>query len=221
MNDSISSFNKKTIDTALNKTISKQEELRLNNISKQSIIYLLTGLMIFIFGISLILQYKKQKQIKKIEGILRQLEANHNQSESSEIITQKTATKNTKDEKITLMSQEAEEKLLEKLLDFENKNLYLERKVSLPYVAGEIETNTKYLSYIIKKHKGKDFNDYINDLRINYIVEKITHDPVYRQYKINTLAEETGFSSHSKFATVFKASLGVSPSEFIKYFQKK
>ena len=118
------------------------------------------------------------------------------------------------------MSAEAEEKLVEKLEEFEKKQLFLERKVSLPFVAAEIETNTKYLSYIIKQHKGKDFNEYINDLRINYIVQKITDDPVYRQYKINTLAEEAGFSSHSKFATVFKAAIGVSPSEFIKYFQQ-
>lgn len=119
------------------------------------------------------------------------------------------------------MPAEAEEKLLEKLHKFEEKQLFLERKVSLPYVAAEIETNTKYLSYIIKKHKEKDFNEYINDLRINYIIQKITDNPIYRQYKINALAEESGFSSHSKFATVFKASVGVSPSEFIKYFQQK
>lgn len=221
LNDSISNINKKAVDAALNKTISKQEELRLNNSSKQTIIYTLSTVVLFILGIFFFLYYKKQKQIKKIEKVLEKLKAKQNNPETLLSTDSKIDKVQEKDEKTALMSPEAEKKLLEKLQDFEESQLFLERKVSLPYVATEIETNTKYLSYIIKKHKGKDFNEYINDLRINYIVQKITDDPIYRQYKINTLAEEAGFSSHSKFATVFKATIGVSPSEFIKYFKQK
>ncbi len=218
LNDSISKIDRKV----LSNTISKQEEQYLNSISKQTIIYSLLSLVLIIFGISYFLHYKKkkQKQIQKIESVLEQLKAKQDNPERV-LPIQQTESQQDKEEKITLMPPEAEEKLLEKLHNFEKKQLYLERKVSLSYVAVEIEANTKYLSYIIKKHKGKDFNEYINDLRINYIVQKITNDPVYRQYKINILAEETGFSSHSKFATVFKANTGVSPSEFIKYFNKK
>lgn len=221
LNDSISSIDRK----ALTNTISKQEEQYLNNISKQTLIYILLSLALIVFGISYFLYYKKkkQKQIQKIENILKQLKEKQDSSDTDSSTISKTEKISDKEneEEITLMPPEAEEKLLEKLSDFEKKQLYLERKVSLSYVASEIETNTKYLSYIIKKHKGKDFNKYINDLRIDYIVQKITNNPVYRQYKINTLAEETGFSSHSKFATVFKTNIGVSPSEFIKYFNKK
>ncbi len=221
LNDSISSINKKAVDAALNKTISKQEELRLNNSSKQTIIYTLSAIVFLILGIFLFLYYKKQMQIKKIEKVLEKLKAKQNNQETLLPTNPAILKVEEKDEKTALMSPESEQKLLEKLQEFEKNQLFLERKVSLPYVAAEIETNTKYLSYIIKKHKEKDFNEYINDLRINYIVQKITDDPIYRQYKINTLAEETGFSSHSKFATVFKATIGVSPSEFIKYFQQK
>ncbi|RTZ46822.1 hypothetical protein EJ377_15815 [Chryseobacterium arthrosphaerae] len=45
----------------------------------------------------------------------------------------------------------------------------------------------------------------MNRLRINYIVDKLINDEKYRQYKISILADECGFSSHSKFAAVFKA----------------
>jgi len=225
LNDSISNIDKKAVDTALSSTISKQEKLHLDSTSKQTATYTLSSLALIVFGTSFFLYYKKKKQnqIKKIEAILEQLKAKQSNPENvllvvSEIV--ETEDKEEEEENM-LMSAEAEEKLLEKLHNFEKKKLYLERKVSLSYVAAEIESNTKYLSYIIKKQKGKDFNKYINDLRINYIVQKINDDPVYRQYKINFLAEETGFSSHSKFATVFKNTVGVSPSEFIKYFEKK
>lgn len=221
LNDSISNSNKKAVDSALNKTISKQEELLLNNSSKQMIIYTLSSVVFIIFVVSFFLYYKKQKQIQKIEKVLLQLKRKHDNPESVVLKVDMTDHVQEKEDKTLLMPPEAEEKLLEKLNDFEVKQLFLERKVSLSYVAAEIETNTKYLSYIIKKHKGKDFNEYINDLRISYIIQKITDQPIYRQYKINTLAEEAGFSSHSKFATVFKSSIGVSPSEFIKYFKEK
>lgn len=228
LNDSISNIDKKAVDTALSSTISKQEKLYLDHTSRQALIYTLLSLALIVFGSLFFLYYKKQKQnqIKKIETILEQLEAKQRDSQQvlfTEAKTDETAEIADKEggEENMLMSVEAEEKLLEKLHNFEKKKLYLERKVSLSYVAAEIESNTKYLSYIIKKHKGKDFNKYINDLRITYIVQKINDDPVYRHYKINFLAEETGFSSHSKFATVFKNTVGVSPSEFIKYFEKK
>jgi len=223
LNDSISKIDKKAVDTALSSTISKQEEQHLDSISKQTIAYTLSSLALIVFGVLFFLYYKKQKQkqIKKIESILEQLKAKQNNPDAVIAIPEADTVQDKEEEEIALMSPEAEEKLLEKLHDFERKELYLERKVSLSYVAAQVETNTKYLSYIIKKHKGKDFNKYINDLRINYIVQKINDNPVYRQYKINFLAEETGFSSHSKFATIFKSTVGVSPSEFIKYCQEK
>ncbi len=221
LNDSISNVNKIAVNAALDKTISKQEELLLNNSSKQTVIYTLSGAVLSIFGLSIFLYYKKQRQIQKIEKVLAQLKSKQEHREHAVLTADQSDREKEKEDRILLMPPEAEEKLLEKLADFEMKNLFLERKASLPYVAAEIETNTKYLSYIIKKHREKDFNDYINDLRISYIVQKITDHPVYRQYKINALAEEAGFSSHSKFATVFKSSIGVSPSEFIKYFKEK
>nr|WP_246625384.1 helix-turn-helix domain-containing protein [Edaphocola aurantiacus] len=93
--------------------------------------------------------------------------------------------------------------------------------MSLSYLATHINTNTKYLSRVINQHKQKDFNGYINELRVNYIIVQLNSDPVWRKYKISTLADEAGFSSHSKFATVFKSITGLSPSLFIQYLEKE
>jgi len=217
LNDSISSVDRK----ALTNTISQQDQQYLNNANNQMMLYVGLILALIIFGVIFFVYYKKKKQIQiqKIEAVLKRLKEKQD-SATLESLKANELKVLPKEEDVLLMSPEAEEKLLEKLYDFEKKQLYLERKVSLPYVAATIETNTKYLSYIIKRHKGKDFNKYINDLRIDYIVQKINDDPTYRQYKINVLAEEAGFSSHSKFATIFKANVGSSPSEFIKYLHK-
>lgn len=223
LNDSISNVEKKAVDTTLSSTISKQEKTYLDDTSRRTLIYSMFSLALIVSGILFFLYYKKkkQKQIKKIETILEQLKIKQGSIQDVLLVESKIEKTEEKEQENMLMSVDAGEKLLEKLHDFEQKKLFLERKVSLSYVAAEIGSNTKYLSYIIKKYKGKDFNKYINDLRINYIIQKINDDPLYRRYKINFLAEETGFSSHSKFATIFKSTIGVSPSEFIKYLEDK
>jgi AraC-like DNA-binding protein len=111
--------------------------------------------------------------------------------------------------------QETEDTLVNKLAQFENSKQFTKQDMSLALLAANFETNTKYLSEVINTHKGKNFNSYINELRINYIIDKLKNNRTYLQYKISYLAEESGFSSHSSFATVFKAVTGISPTVFI------
>ncbi|MDN3724684.1 helix-turn-helix domain-containing protein [Aequorivita sp. SDUM287046] len=117
--------------------------------------------------------------------------------------------------------KEAEQQLLTKLDDFEQSLNFTNKDISLSRMALQFETNTKYLSEIINTHKQKNFNSYINELRINFIIQKLENDPQYLQYKISYLAEESGFSSHSVFATVFKSVTGISPTTFITLLRDK
>lgn len=114
-----------------------------------------------------------------------------------------------------LISKETEQRILNDLYKWELRLQYLKPDITLTSLASRIKTNTKYLSFIINDQKGKDFNNYINELRVNYIINKLQEDPVFRDYKIAYLAQEAGFSTHSKFATTFKAITGISPSAFI------
>ncbi|MBB4806721.1 AraC-like DNA-binding protein/Flp pilus assembly protein TadD [Chryseobacterium defluvii] len=114
------------------------------------------------------------------------------------------------------ISPEAEENILAGLKIFE-ENLHFNSKNITHYnLATKLNVNTKYLSAVIRKHKNFNFNQYINYLRINYIVDQLKNDPEYRKYKINHLAEITGYSSHSAFSLEFKKIVGMHPSAFIK-----
>jgi len=106
--------------------------------------------------------------------------------------------------------------LLEKLRKFEASEKYLRKDASLTWLANNLNTNTKYLSEIIKIERGKNFSNYINGLRINYIVDKLYNDPKYREYKISHLVEESGFVTHKVFVAAFKNEHGVTPSYFIE-----
>jgi len=122
---------------------------------------------------------------------------------------------------VPALPEETKQKILASLQEFEASVLFTNRNISLAYLATHINTNTKYLSRVINLHKQKDFNGYINELRVNYIMERLKNEPVWRQYKISTLAEEAGFSSHSKFAAVFKSVTGIAPSLFIQYLEEE
>lgn len=122
--------------------------------------------------------------------------------------------------KRVIIPSETEKVLLSKLKRFENSTKFTNKDISLAVLAGQFDTNTKYLSEIINTHYHVNFNKYINMLRINYLVEKLKSDPNYMNYKISYLAEDCGFASHSSFATVFKSITGISPITFIELLKE-
>ncbi|KOS07439.1 hypothetical protein AM493_16350 [Flavobacterium akiainvivens] len=113
-----------------------------------------------------------------------------------------------------------EQDILHKLAQFEAANRFTSPKITLATLAVQFKTNTNYLSEVINREKGKNFNAYLNELRINYICNLIHTNPEYLNYKISYLAESCGFASHSSFATVFKNVTGISPSAFLKQAAK-
>jgi AraC-like DNA-binding protein len=119
------------------------------------------------------------------------------------------------------ISEKAEHAILDKLTAFETSELFTDQELSLKSLAKHLDTNTKYLSEIINSQKNKNFKTYINELRINHIVNKLKSSPEYRQYKTSHLANEAGFTSRSSFTIVFKSVTGLSPSVFIASLEDK
>ncbi|WP_426482942.1 tetratricopeptide repeat protein [Chryseobacterium sp. R2ACT005] len=111
--------------------------------------------------------------------------------------------------------------ILDKLAKFEKSQKFIKKDISLSSLASDLDTNTRYLSAIIKQHKKKSYSNYINGLRIAYIKTKLIEDPIYREYKISYLADECGFSSREVFAVTFKKDTGITPSYFISSLNDK
>lgn len=119
------------------------------------------------------------------------------------------------------ISFSAEKEVLAKLEKFELSQRFTNQKLTVASVAVQLKTNPTYLTETIKKYKGKNFNAYINELRVHYICEKIHNQPENLNYKISYLGEQCGFASHSAFATVFKNVTGISPSAFLREAEKQ
>ncbi|MCF6133378.1 helix-turn-helix domain-containing protein [Flavobacterium wongokense] len=110
-----------------------------------------------------------------------------------------------------------EEDILIGLQKFEEEEKFRNPKLNVSMLALSLNTNPTYLSAVIKEHKDKNFNNYINELRIRYICHKIHTQREYANYKISYLAEDCGFTSHSTFSTIFKKVTGIAPSVFLSY----
>lgn len=113
------------------------------------------------------------------------------------------------------ISIETEDKLMKKLVSFEENEKFLKSDIRLSSLAHQLKTNTKYLSILIKKRDNQNFTGYINQLRIRYIINKLRTDPKYLEYKISYLAEESGYSSTQVFVIAFKKETGHTPSQYI------
>ncbi|MGE9314271.1 helix-turn-helix domain-containing protein [Niabella sp. CJ426] len=120
-----------------------------------------------------------------------------------------------------LLSEETLQRILNSLSEFEAQQQFTSGTITLSQMAAQINTNIKYLSYVIKTYKGRDFNGYINELRVDYIIRQLKEQSQWRSYKISVLAEKAGFSSHGKFATIFKGVTGLSPSVFIQHLENE
>jgi tetratricopeptide (TPR) repeat protein len=99
---------------------------------------------------------------------------------------------------------------LEQLLYFLNSNCNLQN------MAKKIKTNTTYLSKIISTYKHKKFYDYINELRIEYVLKRLKEDSKFRNYSIKHIAEEIGYKSTNSFTKYFKLYTKLYPSYYIK-----
>lgn len=89
--------------------------------------------------------------------------------------------------------------------------LYLDKEISLDSLAKILETNRSYLSSSINTCSGKNFNQWINDFRIDYLLERI-----HSGQKLSTLAEKAGFVSTDSFYRNFKRKTNLTPSEYLK-----
>ena len=209
LNDSLLLVEKKSIEAPIQTMISEKEEEHEIFVNRLFILILTAAVIVLIIFSILIIHNRKNN--RKYKQLIENLtEAKNNKSTDSTPLK----------EGFTIL-ESTEIDILKRLQQFEKSKKFLKRETNLSYMAVELHTNTKYLSDIIKKHKGKNFNNYLNGLRIAYITKKIYEDKIYCDYKTSYLAEECGFSTRELFARIFKQETGVSPSFFINEARKK
>lgn len=127
------------------------------------------------------------------------------------------------DQKVTISTSIEDETvayILSKLDSLEFKKRFLSNSFKLANIAKQLNTNTTYLSQIINQYKGVSFSEYVNTLRINYIITELDKNPLIRKYNIEVISKEIGYKSCTTFINAFKKRTQMTPSEYIKNLEK-
>jgi AraC-like DNA-binding protein/tetratricopeptide (TPR) repeat protein len=111
--------------------------------------------------------------------------------------------------------------ILKQLERFEKDKMFLEKDLTAAKLAASLDSNVKYLSKIISHYRGKKFVNYINDLKVDYLIAILKEDKKIQNYTYKALAEEVGFSSTQRFANAFFARAGMPTSYFIDALKKE
>jgi AraC-like DNA-binding protein len=213
INDSITAAQNASIEAPVNQIVSQEKK------KHTTIIVIISGCILVIIAFVVRLFWKRKNRIlhENYESLIEKLKS---EKKPGRLTEEENYGKISSDKSFTII-EETTDALLLKLEKFEKSKNVIKKEVSLTWLANHLNTNTRYLSEVIKKYKGKSFNNYINGLKINYIVELLYEEPKHREYKISYLAELCGFSSREVFTTIFKKETGISPSYFIDNLKNK
>lgn len=223
LNDEISEINLK-----LNNTEVKKEMLAIQEKYKNAVYYkyLLFFLLVLLSGLVFFVKSKRDKKKinEKVNAIveaykLQQENATNNLSGTNEMGSMRNDFANDqikKESPSVTLDEEKEKEILARLAVLEKKMYYLKPDFTQQSVAKKIKTNTTYLSYVVNKKFHKSFSEYSNELKINFAINEMISNPVYRKYSTQAIAESVGFKNAVSFTKSFNKRTGVTPAQFIK-----
>jgi len=97
----------------------------------------------------------------------------------------------------------------------EEDTLYKNPELTLSEVAKKLETNVSVISRMINQGFKMNFNDFINNYRIEE-VKKAFDKGKHKKTTLLGIAFDCGFNSKATFNRAFKKNTGISPKEYLK-----
>lgn len=168
-----------------------------------------TGIILIFFVLLIYMTYRNHRNKKLYKKKFNELMIDLNSKDSAELKIKK--------EPKTLLDIPSEtiRLVLKNLERFETEKKFLKKDLKQADLAAFVNTNSKYLYKILSSYKNKSFIQYINDLRIDYIINVLKEDKIFRKYTYTALAEEAGFSTSQQFSLVFKAKTGMPVNYYV------
>ncbi|EMO40731.1 helix-turn-helix domain-containing protein [Leptospira noguchii] len=91
------------------------------------------------------------------------------------------------------------------------ERIYLDEDIRLPDVSEELGISVHQLSFFLNNHLGMNFNNYINQFRVEEAKSMLINDP---SRSVVSVGIAVGFNSNSSFYKAFLKETGMSPKQF-------
>jgi YesN/AraC family two-component response regulator len=102
----------------------------------------------------------------------------------------------------------------------ETDKVYLDPELSLQSLSAKLTLSPAVVSAVINSEWKKSFRTLINDYRVE-AVKSMMQGPKVNQLSILGIAYECGFNSEASFYRIFKASVGLSPKEYLRTISRE
>jgi AraC-like DNA-binding protein len=124
-----------------------------------------------------------------------------------------------KENEIKLCKNKSETYFSELSCFLTESKVYLKQDLTIAELSTQAKIPSNYLSFSISQNVGKNFREYINDLRIQHFIAE--YETLSDKYTIDIIAEQSGFRSKATFYTAFKRYTGKTPADYFKSLGNK
>jgi AraC-like DNA-binding protein len=102
---------------------------------------------------------------------------------------------------------------------FREKRPFLRVGYKIGELSSELDIPGYQLTAFINQEYGKNFNELINDHRLDYLEEMLQSSPDNYQYTLEALGNMAGFNSRSTFIAAVKKKTGKPPVEYFQHLR--
>lgn len=92
-----------------------------------------------------------------------------------------------------------------------DRKLFVRYRLSKDEVADAVGMSISYFNRLFAKYSSLSFNNYINDLRMDYAAKLLKENP---NYSIEAIAQECGVAVRQTFYRLFVKKFGMTPAEY-------
>lgn len=96
------------------------------------------------------------------------------------------------------------------------KQSFLQPDFNLTSLSEDTELSPKLIRQAIHLVHNKNFNQYINNFRIEFLLQKLEEDKKWRSFSVEHICQNTGFNSLSSFYQSFREKTNCTPREYIE-----
>ena len=100
------------------------------------------------------------------------------------------------------------------------KSPYRKTGYTISDLSNEVNIPSYLLSAFINQEYGKNFNELVNEYRVDYFIQLIQKPGANEQFKLEALGKESGFNTRASFIRAVKKKTGLTPSDFVSKKEK-